>query len=129
MLLLDTDVLTDILRGYAPAIEWFETLDPAFMLYVSGYSAMELFGGARNRKEHRDVERLLARFTTVWLSEEGCRRALWRFAANHLQQGAGIIDTLIAETAVATQLAICTFNVKHYRHIPEIRLVSLYERR
>ena len=46
MILLDTDILIDVQRGVAPAVEWFRQLDelPA----VPGFVVMELIQGANN---------------------------------------------------------------------------------
>jgi hypothetical protein len=55
--LLDTDVLIDIQRGYAPALTWFTTLTelPA----VPGFVVMELIQDAQNAHQVRQSLKLV----------------------------------------------------------------------
>jgi predicted nucleic acid-binding protein len=50
VILVDTDVLVDFLRGYSPATAWFDSLGDAPVL-LCGLSALELLEGCRNRRE------------------------------------------------------------------------------
>jgi len=59
VILVDTDVLVDLLRSYPPAVTWFESLGTARIL-VSGFSALELLEGCRNRPETDRILRFLA---------------------------------------------------------------------
>jgi predicted nucleic acid-binding protein len=49
MILLGSDILIDLLREHPPAIAWFDALDYAEELAVSGYVMMELIQGCRNK--------------------------------------------------------------------------------
>lgn len=60
MILLDTDVLIDLLRRYAPAVEWFDALPVDEEIVVPGYVVMELIQGCRNKAEQERVQRELA---------------------------------------------------------------------
>ena len=51
MYLLDTDVLIDIQRGYAPAVSWFTSL--AELPAVPGFVVMELVQDAENAQQVR----------------------------------------------------------------------------
>jgi predicted nucleic acid-binding protein len=44
------------------------------------------------------------------------------FTAYHLSHKVGLIDALIAACAVGRNATLCTFNVKHYRIIPDLNL-------
>ncbi len=66
MILLDSDILIDLLRGYAPAIGWFETLTETEEVAVSGFVVMELIQGCRNKTEQEKVQRALANYGIVW---------------------------------------------------------------
>lgn len=56
MILLDTDVMVDILRGYEPAKEWLKS---AQEIGVPGLVAMELIQGCQNAREQRQLEKSL----------------------------------------------------------------------
>jgi hypothetical protein len=126
MLLLDTDVMVDIQRGFAPALEWLRNLPetPA----VSVITVLELLHGCRNLREQEVVQRLIERVHVVYLDEPACVRAVDYFCAFHLSNGLGLLDSLIAATAVSRGLALCSFNDKHYRIIPDLQIVKPYSR-
>ncbi len=93
MILLDTDVMVDILRGYEPAKEWLKT-------------AQEI-----------GIPGLVA---------DDCNRALTSFASHHLSDKIGLLDALIAKTAIGVNAELATFNVKHYRVLKGLRSVQPY---
>ena len=47
MLLLDTDVMIDVLRGHPPAVAWLGTVRTE-VIALPGYVAMELIQGCRD---------------------------------------------------------------------------------
>lgn len=126
MILLDTDILIDVQRGIAPAVEWFSQLDelPA----VPGFVVMELIQGANNAAQVRQVLKLVAPFTVVWPSEAECSQALSNFAIYHLSHSLGLLDALIAACAVGRSATLYSMNVKHYRAVPDLQVESPYQR-
>lgn len=111
--LLDTSILVDILRGYEPAQIWIDSL-PAEARYISVITAGELLAGSRNLREQRRIERELALYETIWLSESVSRSALDLYRRFHLSQQAGFFDCLIAATAEQHALQLATLNLKHF---------------
>jgi len=125
MILLDTDVMVDVLRGYEPAKEWLKSVQD---IGVPGLVAMELIQGCQNVKEQRQLERALSEYQLFWLSEEDCDRALTTFSSHHLSDNIGLLDALIAETTIGVNAELATFNVKHYRVLRGLRIVQPYDR-
>jgi predicted nucleic acid-binding protein len=125
MILLDTDVMVDILRGYEPAKIWLETVDE---IGVVGLVAMELIQGCQNAREQRMLEKDLSEYQLYWPSVEDCNRALKTFSSHHLSDNIGLLDALIAETAIGIQAQLATFNVKHYRAINGLQSLQPYTR-
>lgn len=64
----------------------------------------------------------------VYLTETDCANALSDFTAYHLSHSVGLIDALIAACAVGRNATLCTFNVKHYRAIPNLVIEQPYSR-
>jgi tRNA(fMet)-specific endonuclease VapC len=112
MRLLDTDILIDIQRGYQPAVEWFASLDD--MPSVPGFVVMELFQDAPNAQRIREVEALVAPLEVIWPSKVDCQRALTDFRTLHLSHGLGLLDALIAATAIGRGATLVTFNARHF---------------
>jgi predicted nucleic acid-binding protein len=126
MYLLDTDVLIDVQRGHAPAVSWFASLED--LPSVPGSVVMELIQDARNAQEVRKSLRRVAPLPVVWPTAADCERALADFAAYHLSHGLGLLDAIIAACAVGLSATLCTFNVKHYRHVPGLAVAQPYTR-
>lgn len=126
MILVDTDVLVDIQRGHAPAVEWFAGL--AELPSVPGLVVMELIQDAETRERMETALKLAAPLPVVWPTEGDCGRALLHFREYHLSHGLGLLDSLIAACAVGLGAALCTFNVRHYRVVPDLALNQPYRR-
>jgi predicted nucleic acid-binding protein len=116
MILLDTDVMIDLMRGHEPAISWLDSLG-AEAVGIPGLVAMELIQGCRDRAEQQQVERALRAHALYWPTERDCIRALDSFVEYHLSHGIGVLDALVAETAVGLGLQLATFSERHYRVI------------
>lgn len=125
MILLDTDVMVDILRGYEPAKKWLKT---AQEIGIPGLVAMELIQGCQNAREQKQLERSLSAYPLFWPDEDDCNRALAKFSSHHLGDNIGLLDSLIAETAIGVHAELATFNVKHYRVLKGLKIVQPYER-
>jgi predicted nucleic acid-binding protein len=112
MYVLDTDILIDIQRGHARALEWFAELKE--VPSVSGFTVMELIQDAPSSEHVRKALKLVAPLPIIWPTEADCGRALADFTAHHLPHGLGLLDALIAVCAMGRSATLCTFNVKHY---------------
>jgi len=125
-LLLDTDILIDIQRGYAPALAWFATLNE--LPSIPGLVVMELIQDAHNFQQVKTVLKLIAPLPVIWPTQVDCQRALSDFTNYHLSHGLGLLDALIAACAVGLSATLCTFNVKHYRVVPGLILAQPYSK-
>ena len=126
MLLVDTDVLVDVLRGHAPAVEWFAGLET--LPRVPGLVVMELIQDADSKERLTRALKLAAPLPVLWPTEADCERALSNFKEYHLSHSLGLLDSLIAACAVGSSARLCTFNVKHYRVVPDLEVMQPYER-
>ncbi len=73
MILLDTDVAVDILRGHPLAVTWLQGLGSA-PLGLPGLVAMELLQGGHNKIDQRRVEHFFQLHTLCWPVEADCQR-------------------------------------------------------
>jgi len=126
MNLVDTDVLIDIQRGHPPAIAWFSVLPE--LPGIPGFVAMELVQDARNLNEVKKTLKLIAPFVAFWPTSSDCLRAFSDFAALHHSTGLGLLDALIAATALGLSATLYTFNIKHYSAVPGLVVQQPYVR-
>jgi predicted nucleic acid-binding protein len=112
MVLLDTSVLIDVLRGWQPAAEWLAGLGE--VPTCSELTRAEVLRGVRSPERAR-TERLLSSLRWVTVDEPVGRRAgeLGRqFRRSY--PGLSIVDFLIAATAQLLDADLATANVRHY---------------
>ena len=124
-MLLDSDVMIDILRGYPPAVGWLASLG-ATPVGLPGLVAMELLQGCRNQDEQQRVERQLKRFTLRWPVEADFAGALLDLVTYRLSHNLGILDSLIGHTALGLREPLVTFNVRHNGVITGLTTIQPY---
>lgn len=125
--LVDADVLIEILRGSQPSRSWLDSIrNDAFE--VPGIVAMEVVAGCRDAVEMIRCRKLLGGFVVAWPSETECREALEILAVHKLKCGLSIPDCFIAAMAVARRSTLYTFNLRHFRTVPDLDCRQPYER-
>jgi hypothetical protein len=127
MTLLDTDIMIDVLRTFPPAVAWLTSLGSTELL-LPGFVVMELIQGCRNKSEQDQLLRDLGSYRTAWPSSNACDQALQDFARFRLSYSLGLLDALIAHTAIERGAPLHTFNQKHYAAIPALTTVQPYVR-
>lgn len=112
VVLLDTSVVVDFLRGHREATRFVSSLDekPA----VSAVTVSELFAGIRSQKEEKAARSFLdwcAVLTLLPSMGEKAGAYLRHFRASH---GTALGDALFAAAAEHHGLQLATLNVKHF---------------
>lgn len=122
MKVVDANVLIDYLRNKPQAIWEVEQIGFS-QVVVTSVTAMEVFRGVRDRKELADVRRLFKRFGAAVIGAEVHSLALeWAEAFCLSHSPIGISDLLLGAFAVLNDLELHTYNKKHFRHLPGLRL-------
>jgi tRNA(fMet)-specific endonuclease VapC len=127
MILLDTDVMVDVLRGHEPALAWLKESGEQ-EIGLPGLVVMELLQGCQNLRQQKDLQKRLKGFGLFWASPQDSERALADFSAYYLSHQLGIFDALIGETAVGLGAELATFNVKHYGVLGALKIIQPYQR-
>ncbi len=112
MILLDTCIVIDVLRGREEAISFVTGLAEKPALSV--VTAMEIVAGCRNVKERRQVDRLLEYYVIHDINRDiACLAGdfIHQYGPSHETDP---IDALIAATARSHGLALATLNLKHF---------------
>jgi predicted nucleic acid-binding protein len=119
MILVDTNILIDYLRGRPDAIAWLEALEerPA----ISAISVLELYAGARSQRDERDVIALRERLTCLPADEAITERAGAILRHYRMSHGIDIPDAIIAATAERHGLRLATLNTKHFPMFPKLK--------
>ena len=126
MILVDSDVLIEHLRGNTAAREWLVQARPSSgPLAISVVSLTEIAGGMRSL-ERREVMRLngsMQRFEVGGQAAWGAATLMREYRRSHSGIGLGE-DYLIAATVLTEGLELATLNVRHYPMFPGLALAS-----
>jgi predicted nucleic acid-binding protein len=116
---LDTSVLIDLLRGFPPASEWFESRGRR-RIAITPVVWMETVQGARDAARRSQAIRLLRQFHVEHPTEDDNRWAMRQIARFHLSHGVQLQDAMIASVAVRLAIPLYTRNLKHFLPLPSL---------
>jgi predicted nucleic acid-binding protein len=122
--IVDSDILIDVARGEAEAINCLLTFQQTSTLAISAVSQMELIVGCRNKKELQDLEKFLNRYQILKITDRISDRAVDLLTQYFSSHGLLIADGLIAATALVHNEAFITKNQRDFRFIAGLNLLS-----
>ena len=125
MIVADTDVLIDALRGKEPSLGTVRGLIEGAGLATTTVTAFELLAGARTVREREEVDGLLGGMTMLPLDLDSARRAAEVHRALRAAGVAiGAADRLIAGIALAHGGALLTRNVREFGRVSGLGVQS-----
>ncbi len=124
-MIVDTDILIWYFRGEESARRFLARV-PFAERMASALTVMELLQGCRDQREARDTAAFVSEnlATVLYPDEPISRRAIRLLELHALRAGLRVVDALIAATALEAGAALATANVRHYRAIAGLSLVS-----
>jgi predicted nucleic acid-binding protein len=122
--LIDTDILIDHLRGYAPAREWLRQFEAGqAKASVSTLTFTELAAGKMTgQDEEQRVRALLALFEPVDVDPA----IAWRAGEIKRQHGTRLADAVIAATALQLGVPLYTRNLIHFTPVTGLQAEKPY---
>ena len=127
MVLVDTDVLVECLRGSVAAKDWLGTM-PKEAFRIPGVVAMELLMGCRNQADMQQIRKFLSSFHVAWPDASEFEQAYELFATHRLTSGLSIPDSLIPAMTLARGARLYTFNLKHFKVVAGLDVQQPYPR-
>ena len=125
MILIDTSIMVDLLRGKKEAKDWIDGIKVGNRA-ISFITVGELICGCRNKSELKKVEREIEGYTLIYLDDKDCRYAIDSYKQHRLSHGVGFLDCLIAATACCRGIKLATLNERHYKPFAGITLIRPY---
>ena len=126
MIVADTDVLIDALRGREPVAQRIAEEVENGALATTVLSAFELLGGSGEEAERRKVEDLLAALRILALdSEATVIAATLRRELEARGETIGLADYLIAGICLSHSASLLTRNRRHFDRVPGLRLAPV----
>ena len=125
LLIVDTDLVIDFLRGSGPGAELVEDSLRSGVLRFSAITAFELRLGADFLRRRRQIEALFAR-RTLPLDVSAAMLAGEIYARlERTGDRIGVQDALIAGVCRRFDLPLATRNARHFRRIRGLRLIDV----
>ena len=129
MIIADTDVLIDFLRGRGGAAKRVAVELETRSFSTTAITAFELRSGARNSNQREGIDTLLDAMTLLSFGPEEARIAAdLRIQLESQGQGIGMADYLIAAICLANDGVLLTRNRKHFERVAELKLSGVEAR-
>lgn len=125
MILADSDVLIDALRGKEPSRSLVAAELEQQTLATTSVTVFELSSGARSEKQAASIASLLAALRILPFDTAAARAA--GDVRRHLEGSGlaiGMADYLIAGIAISQSIPLMTRNRKHFYRVPGILLTE-----
>lgn len=123
---VDTDVIIDYLRKKQPGAELLKKAYLKHTIYVTSITVYELLYGVQKSGKTALINRLLRYVTVAPFDEEAARKtAVIHYELASKGVDIGVKDSFIAAICEVHSLPLLTRNVKHFKRIPGLNLVSL----
>ncbi|HKK27510.1 MAG TPA: type II toxin-antitoxin system VapC family toxin [Gemmatimonadota bacterium] len=126
MIVVDSDVLIDALRGRPDAARRLDLELQTGALATTSVSAFELRSGVRSGEAAGKVETLLAALTVLPFDEEAAEKAAdVRRTLESEGEGIGMADYMIAGICLTRSGLLLTRNREHFGRVPGLSLGTL----
>jgi tRNA(fMet)-specific endonuclease VapC len=124
MILADSDVLIDFLRGRGAAPRIAVELESR-SFGTTAITAFEIRSGARTARQRNAVDTLLDAMTILAFGPEEARVAAEvRLQVESQGQPIGMADYMIAAICIANDGVLLTRNLKHFERVKGLRLAG-----
>jgi tRNA(fMet)-specific endonuclease VapC len=126
VIVADSDVLIDALRGREPAAGRVTSEIEGGNLATTSINVFELLSGTKTGTEREKVERLLSALAILTFDERaGIASAEIRRELEHLGTAIGMADYLIAGICLSRSVPLLTRNQEHFGRVPGLALGAL----
>ena len=125
LLIVDTDLVIDFLRGAGPGADLVETSLRDGAVRFTAVTAFELRLGADFFRRRQQLDALLARRTLPLDGPAAIIAGEIHTQLDRLGERIGVQEALIAGVCRRFELPLATRNVRHFRRVPGLRLIEV----
>jgi predicted nucleic acid-binding protein len=120
---IDTNIVIEYIkkRDNEKIIEFVDSFD---RVYINDVVIMELYQGARDKRELNYIKKKIMKFEVLKMNQEIislAREILDRYTLSHNTK---IMDALIASTVIMYNIDLYTFNKKDFRYLEQVNLIG-----
>jgi len=122
-IVLDTNILIEILKNNQDTLSIVNSLEQE--LVVSSITVMELFYGARDKRELVRLKKFVQLFLVIDLDKDISQTSTNLIGTYAKSHNLSIPDSLIASTCKVHNLTLFTYNKKDFRYIDGLNLYQV----
>ena len=120
---IDTNIVIEYIKKWdnEKIIEFVDSFD---RVYINDVVIMELYQGARDKRELNYIKKKIMKFEVLKMNQEIislAREILDRYTLSHNTK---IMDALIASTVIMYNIDLYTFNKKDFRYLEQVNLIG-----
>jgi len=124
MILIDTNIFIDYLRSHKPALEFFKSITKDKKVIFSAITETELIAGKYNDDDEKRDK--LLNFLHNW-DKIDINNSIALLAGDIVRKyNTSVPDALIAATCIINDSDLITKNIKDFKLIKELRVISPY---
>lgn len=121
IVLIDTNIFIEIFRNKDKILQsLIDNFDEACLNTII---YLELVGGERDKKHYAATEKYLSQYRLINLTPAICQTSIELMRRFKLSHGLDFPDALIAATCLEHNLFLFTKNQKHFRFIPNLKII------
>ena len=119
---VDTNIVIDYIknRGNEELVSYVDSFDT---VYINDVVIMELYQGARDKKELNYIKKKIMKFEVLKMNHEIISLAKEILDRYTLSNNTKIMDALIASTVIMYNIDLFTWNKKDFKYLEQITLV------
>ncbi len=121
IVLVDTNIFIEIFRNQDKILQ--ALIDGFDETCVNTIIYLELVRGEPNKKRYAEMEKYLSRYKLLHLTPAICQTSLELMRQFKLSDGLDFPDALIAATCLEHDSFLFTKNQKHFRFIPNLKII------
>lgn len=118
---IDTNIVIEYLKNN---LEVVEVLARYEKIYINDVVIMELYQGARDKRELNFIKNKILHFEILHMGQEIVSLAREILDAYTLSHNTKIMDALIASTVIMYNVDLYTLNRKDFKYLKQVNLVN-----
>jgi tRNA(fMet)-specific endonuclease VapC len=121
LILIDTNIVIEVLKNNKDIIQKIKSIGVE-RIALSSVTVMELYYGALNKAELKNIKEYVKAFEIIQISEEISQLAIDLIEKYTKSHNLNLPDALIAATSIKYHLKLFTLNTKDFKYIDDLEL-------
>jgi len=118
---IDTNIIIEYLKANKKVIKTLEKYDT---IYINDIVIMELYQGAKNKRELNFIKKSILQFEVLKINNEIIILAKDILEQYTLSHNTKIMDSMIASTVIMYNIDLYTLNKKDFKYLKQVNMIE-----